>query len=94
MKQRREKSSGEDRTGLGRQIAERWKGSPSFTVTAIGMDKPRRSTRRRLRFGEKDVGQDDPGTIATTKAYVGVLRKLKRDAEAEELEALLERMSK
>ena len=46
-----------------------------------------------LEIREKDIGQDDPGTIATTKAYMGVLRKLKRDAEAEELEARLLKIS-
>jgi hypothetical protein len=47
-----------------------------------------------LDIREKDIGQDDPGTIATTNAYIGVLRKLKRDAEAHELEARLRQISK
>jgi hypothetical protein len=47
-----------------------------------------------LEIREKDIGQDDPATIATTKAYVGVLRKLNRDAEAQELEARLAQISK
>jgi tetratricopeptide (TPR) repeat protein len=93
MKQRREKSSGEDRTGLARQIAgylER--------LAKLHCDRDRNAQaaplyKEALEIREKDVGQDDPGTIAATKAYMGVLRKLKRDAEAEELEARLRKIS-
>jgi tetratricopeptide (TPR) repeat protein len=93
MKQRREKSSGEDRTGLARQIAEYLE-----RLAKLHCDRDRNAQaaplyKEALEIREKDVGQDDPGTIATTKAYMGVLRKLKRDAEAEELEARLRKIS-
>jgi tetratricopeptide (TPR) repeat protein len=93
MKQRREKSSGEDRTGLARQIAEYLE-----RLAKLHCDRDRNARaaplyKEALEIREKDVGQDDPGTIATTKAYMAVLRKLKRDAEVEELEARLRKIS-
>ena len=47
-----------------------------------------------LEIREKDIGRNDRRTIATTKTYVGVLRKLKRDAEADELDARLKGVPK
>jgi tetratricopeptide (TPR) repeat protein len=93
MKQRREQSGGDDRTRLAKQIAERLEGLAKLYSDGDRNGQAAPLYKEALEIREKDIGQDDRGTIATTKAYVGVLRRLKRDAEAEELEARLRKIS-
>jgi tetratricopeptide (TPR) repeat protein len=94
MKQRREKSTGGDRTGLARQIAERLEQLAELHCDGNRNGQAAPLYKEALEIREKDIDQNDPDTIATTTAYVGVLRKLKRDAEAHELEARLGQISK
>jgi tetratricopeptide (TPR) repeat protein len=94
MKQRREKSSGENRTELARRIAERLERLAELHCDGDKNAQAAPLYKEALEIREKDIGKNDPYTIATTKAYVGVLRKLKRDAEAQELEARLGKISK
>jgi tetratricopeptide (TPR) repeat protein len=94
MKQRREKSSGDDRTRLARQIAERLEQLAELHCEGDRNGQAAPLYKEALEIREKDIGQNDPGTVATTKAYAGVLRKLKRDAEAQELEARLGKISR
>jgi len=94
MKQRREQSGGENRTQLARQIAERLERLAELHCDGDRNGQAAPLYKEALEIREKDIGQDDPATIATTKAYVGVLRKLNRDAEAQELEARLAQISK
>jgi tetratricopeptide (TPR) repeat protein len=95
MKKRRaEMKSPEDQQILGKQIADCLE---LLAELYGGEGKNEQSAslyKEALDVREKDIGQDDPGTIATTNAYIGVLRKLKRDAEAHELEARLRQISK
>jgi Tetratricopeptide repeat len=95
MKKRRaEMKSPEDQQNLGKQIADRLE---HLAERYGGEGKNEQSAslyKEALEIREKDIGQDDPGTIAATKAYIELLRKLKRDAEAHELEAQLRQTSK
>jgi tetratricopeptide (TPR) repeat protein len=93
MKQRREKSSGDDRTRLASQIAEHLEQLAELHCDGDRNAQAAPLYKEALEIREKDSGLDDPGTIATAKAYIGVLRKLKRDTEAQELEARLKRVS-
>jgi tetratricopeptide (TPR) repeat protein len=93
MKQRLEQKSGDDRKSLAVQIADRLEQLAKLHCDGDRNEQAARLYKEALEIREKDIGQDDPGTIATTKAYVGVLRNLKRDAEAQELEARLKRVS-
>jgi tetratricopeptide (TPR) repeat protein len=94
MKQRREKSSGDDRRRLARQIADRLERLAKLLCDSDRNEHAAPLYKEALEIREKDIGQNDSDTIATAKAYVGVLRKLKRDAEAHELEARLGQISK
>ena len=94
LKQRREKSSGNDRKNLALQIAERLEQLAKLHCEGDGNEEAAPLYKEALEIREKDIGQDDPATIATAKAYAGVLRKLNRDAEAKELEAHLAKISK
>jgi tetratricopeptide (TPR) repeat protein len=94
MKQRLEQKSGDDRKSLAVQIAERLEGLAELYSDGSRNEQAAPLYKEALEIRDKDIGQNDPGTIATTKAYVGVLRKLKRDAEAHELEARLGQLSK
>jgi tetratricopeptide (TPR) repeat protein len=88
-----EMKSPEDQQNLGKQIADDLE---QLAELYGGEGKNEQSAslyKEAIEIREKNIGQDDPGTIATTKAYMGVLRKLKRDAEAEELEARLRKIS-
>jgi len=93
MKQRREKSSGDDRRLLAKQSAERLEQLAKLYCEGDKNGQAASLYKEALEIRENDIGQNDPDTMATTKAYVDVLRKLKRDAEAEELEARLRKIS-
>jgi tetratricopeptide (TPR) repeat protein len=88
-----EMKSPEDRQNLGKQIADDLERLAELYGGEGKNEQSASLYKEALEIREKDIGEDDPGTIATTKAYVGVLRKLKRDAEAEELEARLRKIS-
>jgi tetratricopeptide (TPR) repeat protein len=94
MKQRREQSSGEDRKSLALQIAERLERLAELYGGHGRNEQSAVVYKEALEIRQNEFGQGDAGSIATTKAYIAVLRKLNRDAEAQELEARLGQISK
>ena len=89
MKHRREQSSGEGRKRMAMQIAERLERLAEFYREGDRKEEVARLYKEALEIGEKDFGLDDYDTIATARIYAEELRKLNRDAEANELESRL-----
>jgi tetratricopeptide (TPR) repeat protein len=87
-------SGGEDRKTLALQIAERLERLAELYGGDGRNEQSALVYKQALEIRQSEFGQGDAGSIATTKAYIAVLRKLKRDAEAQELEARLGLISK
>jgi len=95
MKQRRDQSENDkDRKALSFKIATRLERLAELYYD-VGQNEPSASLyKEALDIREKDIGQNDFDTIATAKLYAEVLRKLKRNAEAREVEARFEQRPK
>jgi tetratricopeptide (TPR) repeat protein len=95
MRKRRGKSkSAEDQDKLGKQIADRLEQLAELYDAEGKSEQSASVYKEALQLRESKPGKLDAKTIATSKEYVKVLRKLKRDAEAHEIEARLSQVPK
>ena len=93
-KRRLESKSAEDKDTLGKQIADRLAQLAELYDSEGKSEQSASVYKEALQLRESKPGQLDAKTIATSKEYVKVLRKLKRDAEADEIEARLGQVPK